>query len=166
MFTRADTLPLSIAAATALAAGLGFGAWAGPPQALSRPVVHGEVQPVYADDPNLALYKQVIAEQGVTPAPPYVVASYVPPPARAPVFVDEAAALDAELAREAAAFEARSRAWEAERTAWLEARRAADEARRPLPTAFALAPQPEQATAAPADTETPDDQPPDETPRG
>ena len=68
--TPADAAPLSIAAATALVAGLGFGAWAKPPTELSKPVVRGEVQPVYADDPNLARYKEVVAEQGVTGAPP------------------------------------------------------------------------------------------------
>ncbi len=78
MFTRADITPLSIAASTAVLAGVAFGVWAGPPSHLAQPVFRGEAQPIYGDDPNLARYKQVIAEQGAA-APSYFMASYTPP---------------------------------------------------------------------------------------
>jgi hypothetical protein len=146
MFTRADIPTLAIAAVTALGAGVGLGAWATAPAALTTPAVRSEVQPIYGDDPNLALYKQMIAEQG-GPGPLSIAAS--DPPA-APVTVpDETAAAEAEIARAAAAFEAQAKTWEAERTAWLDAQHRAEQARVPLPVAYA---QPELLTtdAAPA----------------
>ena len=97
-------------------------------------------QTIVADDPNLALYKQVIAAQG-GPGPLYVArASYyaVPPaPSAGPSAPDEAALLEARLAREEEAFEQRNRQWEAERIAWLESHRQAWRDARPYAIAYA-----------------------------
>jgi hypothetical protein len=119
MFTRADITPLSIAAATAVCAGLGLGAWASPPAHVAQSAAQGgELQPISSDDPNLARYKQVIAEQGVS-GPLYIVTGYTQP-VPAPVEPDRTAEIDAQIARETAAFDAQNRAWEADRTAWLQ----------------------------------------------
>lgn len=148
MFTRADIKPLSVAAASAAAAGLALGLWAAPPASLAEPAFHPEAQAVLADDPNLAAYKQMIAEQG-GPGPLYVVSSYAPPVAAAPAEPDPAALLEVQLAREAAAFEQQALAWRAEREAWLERHRAEQTGMRPLPAAYAEALPP----AAPAGPE-------------
>ncbi len=148
MFTRADIAPLSIAAVTAVGAGLGLGAWAGPPAHVARPAFSGDLQPILADDPNLALYKQVIAEQG-GPGPLYVVAAYAPPPAPSAAIPEESA-LEAQVARDTAAFDAQNRAWEAQRSAWLETLNAQRPAPSALPVAYA---EPEAATTEAAPSE-------------
>lgn len=153
MFTRADITPLSIAAATAVCAGLGLGAWAGPPAHLHEPSYKGDIQPIYGDDPNLARYKQVIAEQG-GPGPLYIVTAYpsTPPPLEV---VDDHAAVEAQIARETAEFEAQTKAWEADRAAWLQAFNA-QRAQAAVPAAAQVSyAQPEQVTVAPALAEPP-----------
>ncbi|OYX31918.1 MAG: hypothetical protein B7Y99_09290 [Caulobacterales bacterium 32-69-10] len=135
MFTRTDIAPLSIAVVSAMCAGLGLGAWASPPAHLAEPALGGELQPIYGDDPNLARYKQVIAEQG-GPGPLYIVTGYtgsMPPPEEIP---DEGW-LEAQVARDAAAFDAQTQAWEAKRSAWLETLDAPQTAQPPLPVAYA-----------------------------
>lgn len=141
MFTRFDIAPLSIAAVTAVCAGLGFGAWAAPPAHVAEPAPSVELQPIYGDDPNLARYKQVIAEQG-GPGPLYVVTGYAPP---APVSaaIPEETALEAQVARDTDAFDAQNKAWEAERSAWLETLNA-PRTQPPLPVAYA---EPERPAA-------------------
>jgi hypothetical protein len=152
MFTQQDIRPLSIAAAGAVVAGLGFGAWASPPPS-ARPPPPVEPQVIVGDDPNLAAYKEMIAAWGGSSPPPYVVPVSAPPETTTAAYVDdgEARALEAELDRQAAAFEEQERRWEAERVAWLDARRREwrDE---PRPYAFAY--------AAPAAAPRPEPQPP------
>lgn len=147
MLTRADSLPLSIAAATAIVAGLGFGAWAGLPAEVSHAPVQAVASLIEADDPNLAAYKQVLVEEGVSASPPaYAPSAYLLPvqPAAAPE--DEAARLDAEFARQADAIQAQSRAWEEE-----------EQAARPTPATYL---RPETVTAAGTGDPGPDQAPP------
>jgi hypothetical protein len=151
MFTRADIQPLSIAAALGVAGGIAFGAWAAPPRELADPLHKAEPQEILAEDPNLAAYKRMIAEQG-GPGPLYIAAGYAPrqaadlPPVR-----DEAALIDAQIAREAAAFDAQARRWEAERVAWLDKLREGLETR---PLAMAYTESPETATVVGARSAT------------
>lgn len=163
MLTRADLTPLGIAAATAAAAGLAFGVWAAPPAGLSEPAFHPEPQTITAEDPNLTRYREMIAAQGGA-GPLYVVPADWPaaqPVSAAPVR-DEGAELEAQLARESAAFEAQSRRMETERVAWLDSRRQDWREARPLPAAYAEPtprPGPEATTNESAEGEPQDVEP-------
>jgi hypothetical protein len=152
MFTQQDIRPLSIAAGAAVVGGLVFGAWASPPPT-ARPPPRVELPEIVRDDPNLAAYKEMIAAWGGSSPPPYVVPASAPADIAATTYVedDEARTLEAEVDRQAAAFEEQERRWEAERVAWLDARR---QEWRDEPRPYAL------AYAAPVADSRPAPQPP------
>jgi hypothetical protein len=115
-----------LAGATAVAAGLAIGSWAAPPAYLAQPVVRLDPVVLSQEDPNRVRYRAMLAAEGVSPTP-CVLAVYPPPLPDLSSAADAAAdqaSLEATIARETEAFEARARRWEAERIAWLEAERA------------------------------------------
>lgn len=120
MFDRREINRLSAAAASAVVFGALAGVWVRPPSYLAQPVVRQEPQPVFAEDPNLARYRQVVAEQGGARPVFIVQANYPAEPAPGPQGRAENRGLDAEIAREEAAFQAQSERWETERLAWLD----------------------------------------------
>lgn len=122
MFERREIKGLSAAAASALVLGALVGVWASPPSYLARPVVRQEPQPVFAEDPNLARYRQVVAEQGGARPLLVVQAGYPAEPGPGPDWRAENRRLEAEIARDEAVLQAQAEGWRAERLAWLDAR--------------------------------------------
>ena len=78
--TRRDLNVFSLAAGSAALIGLALGAWASPPANLGGSVAAAEPDATERVDPNLARYRQMIANEGVDPAPHVVVAGFYPAP--------------------------------------------------------------------------------------
>jgi hypothetical protein len=88
MFRPEDLRPLSVAVSTAAGVGLAFGLWLTLPPELSTPPSVADPQPVSQVDPNLARYRQMVAETGADATPYILAAGYGPAP---PVAVDQEA---------------------------------------------------------------------------